>query len=53
VLDLAGRWPRRRVVVFDDIRVLPMLQLWRDLPFPKLDATSLGHWSGTGLLLTR
>ena len=43
---------RPRLVVFDDIRRLNMLQLWRDLPFPKLDATSLGHWSGTGLLLT-
>jgi predicted O-methyltransferase YrrM len=43
---------RRRLVVFDDIRLLPMVQLWRDLPFPKFDATSLGHWSGTGLLFT-
>lgn len=43
---------RRRLVVIDDIRLLPMVQLWRDLPFPKLDATSFGHWSGTGLLHT-
>lgn len=43
---------RPRLVVFDDIRRLNMLQLWRDLPYPKLDATSLGHWSGTGMLLT-
>ena len=42
----------RRALVVDDVRLLPMLQLWRDLPFPKLDATSLGHWSGTGLALT-
>lgn len=46
-------WRRtRRLLVLDDIRLLPMLQLWRDLPLPKLDATSLGHWSGTGLALT-
>lgn len=44
---------RPRLVVFDDIRRLNMLQLWRDMPFAKLDATSLGHWSGTGMILTR
>jgi predicted O-methyltransferase YrrM len=43
---------RPRIVVLDDIRLMEMLQLWRDLPFPKLDATSFGHWSGTGLLRT-
>jgi predicted O-methyltransferase YrrM len=43
---------RRRIVGFDDIRMLQMAGLWRALPYPKLDATSLGHWSGTGLLST-
>jgi predicted O-methyltransferase YrrM len=43
---------RPRLVVFDDIRLLEMVQVWRDLPYPKLDATSFGHWSGTGLMLT-
>ena len=43
---------RRRLVVFDDIRLLEMVQLWRDLPYPRIDATSLGHWSGTGMLWT-
>jgi predicted O-methyltransferase YrrM len=43
---------RSRLVVFDDIRLLAMVQVWRDLPYPKLDATSFGHWSGTGLMLT-
>lgn len=37
------------VLVLDDIRTLPMIQLWRDLAIPKLDLTSFGHWSGTGL----
>lgn len=37
------------LIVVDDIRLLPMLQLWRDLDLPKLDLTSFGHWSGTGL----
>jgi predicted O-methyltransferase YrrM len=38
-----------QLLVIDDIRLLVMLQLWRDLPLPKLDLTSFGHWSGTGL----
>lgn len=43
---------RKRLVVFDDIRLLQMVRLWRDLQLLKLDATSLGHWSGTGLAFT-
>lgn len=38
------------VVVFDDIRLWNMLKIWRDLSLPKLDITSFGHWSGTGLV---
>ena len=38
-----------QLLVFDDIRLMNMLRLWRDLPLPKLDMTSLGHWSGTGI----
>ncbi|MCW2495621.1 MAG: methyltransferase [Jatrophihabitans sp.] len=49
---LAALTDRRRLVILDDIRLLELVQLWRDLPFAKLDATSLGHWSGTGLLHT-
>lgn len=37
------------LLVFDDIKLPTMLRFWRDLPYPKLDFTSLGHWSGTGL----
>ncbi|MDA8244173.1 MAG: class I SAM-dependent methyltransferase [Elusimicrobia bacterium] len=37
------------VLVFDDIRLWNMLAIWRELPLPKLDLTSFGHWSGTGL----
>ncbi|MGH3322149.1 MAG: class I SAM-dependent methyltransferase [Streptosporangiaceae bacterium] len=36
------------VLVVDDIRFVNMIQLWRDLPHPKLDLTSFGHWTGTG-----
>jgi predicted O-methyltransferase YrrM len=36
--------------IFDDIRVWNMLQVWREIDRPKLDLTSFGHWSGTGLV---
>ena len=49
---LSALTDRKRLVVFDDIRLMAMIQLWWDLPYPKLDATSFGHWSGTGLLHT-
>jgi len=38
------------LVVFDDIRLPNMVALWRSIRYPKFDATSLGHWSGTGLV---
>lgn len=38
------------IVVFDDIRVWNMLDIWRRIERPKLDVTSLGHYSGTGLI---
>jgi len=38
------------IVVFDDIRVWGMLGFWREVDRPKLDITSFGHWSGTGLV---
>jgi predicted O-methyltransferase YrrM len=38
------------VLVFDDIRVWNMLRIWREIDRPKLDLTSFGHWSGTGLV---
>jgi hypothetical protein len=42
--------PLNPVVMFDDIRVLNMVAIWRGLARPKLDLTSFGHWSGTGLV---
>lgn len=44
--------PRRAPawVVWDDIWDLHMLQFWRDITLPKLDLTSFGHWTGTGLM---
>ena len=38
------------IMIFDDIRLMNMISIWRGLPYPKLDITSFGHWSGTGLV---
>jgi predicted O-methyltransferase YrrM len=44
------RFKNAPIVMFDDIRVWNMLAIWRQLDRPKLDLTSFGHWSGTGLV---
>lgn len=44
------KFTRAPIVMFDDIRVWNMLKIWRELDRPKLDLTSFGHWSGTGLV---
>ncbi len=41
---------RPPLIVFDDIRLWNMLAIWRSIDRPKLDLTSFGHWSGTGLV---
>jgi predicted O-methyltransferase YrrM len=38
------------LVVLDDIRLWNMLAVWRDIDRPKIDLTSLGHYSGTGII---
>lgn len=38
------------LVMFDDIRVWNMVAIWRNITRPKLDVTSMGHWSGSGLI---
>lgn len=38
------------IFMFDDIRLWNMLKIWRNVQRPKLDVTSFGHWSGTGLV---
>lgn len=45
--DLAGK--AHFVLVVDDIRFLEMIEAWAAFPAPKFDATSFGHWSGTGV----
>ncbi len=38
------------LLVFDDIRIWNMLETWRGIPYPKFDITSIGHFTGTGLV---
>lgn len=44
------RFDKPPLLIFDDIRVWNMLKIWRRIQHPKLDLTSFGHWSGTGLV---
>jgi predicted O-methyltransferase YrrM len=38
------------LIIFDDIRLPNMIKIWRNIKHPKLDLTSFGHYSGTGLV---
>jgi len=44
------KFKKAPLLVFDDIRLWNMLSIWRSIQVPKLDVTSFGHWSGTGLV---
>jgi predicted O-methyltransferase YrrM len=44
------RFQKPLLLVLDDIRFWNMLAVWHDIARPKLDLTSFGHWSGTGLV---
>jgi predicted O-methyltransferase YrrM len=44
---------RRPLLVLDDIRFPNMVALWERIAAPKLDLTSFGHWSGTGVVRCR
>jgi hypothetical protein len=39
------------LLIFDDILTSAMVDVWRSLPLEKLDASSVGHYSGTGMAL--
>jgi predicted O-methyltransferase YrrM len=38
------------IVFLDDIRLWNMLSIWRGVARPKLDLTSFGHWTGSGVI---
>lgn len=40
----------QRLLILDDIRFVNMTDLWHGIKSPKLDISSFGHWSGTGIV---
>ncbi len=42
---------RAQCLVIDDVKVNTMVDIWQQFPVSKIDAASVGHWSGTGLVL--
>jgi hypothetical protein len=41
---------KNKLLILDDIRFVNMIDLWMNIDSPKLDVSSFGHWSGTGLV---
>lgn len=39
-----------KILILDDIKFINMIDLWRSIKSPKIDVTSFGHWSGTGIV---
>jgi predicted O-methyltransferase YrrM len=44
------KFKNKPIIMFDDIRFTIMTPIWREIKHPKLDISSFGHWSGTGLV---
>ena len=40
----------RKLLILDDIRFINMIDLWLNIASPKMDVSSFGHWSGTGIV---
>ena len=41
---------KNKILIVDDIKFLNMIDFWQHICSPKLDASSFGHWSGTGII---
>ena len=39
-----------KLLIVDDIQFVNMIDFWRSISSPKLDVSSFGHWSGTGIV---
>jgi len=39
-----------KLLIMDDIKFINMIDLWRNIKSPKIDLSSFGHWSGTGIV---
>jgi predicted O-methyltransferase YrrM len=44
------KFEKSPVLMFDDTKLMSMIRFWDELKHPKLDVTSLAHWSGSGLV---
>ena len=40
----------KKFLILDDIQLINMIDFWRSIRSPKIDATSFGHFSGTGVV---
>tara|TARA_Y100000589_G_scaffold275175_1_gene269189 strand:+ start:110 stop:922 length:813 start_codon:yes stop_codon:yes gene_type:complete len=40
----------KKLLILDDILFVNMIDFWRKIKSPKVDASSFGHWSGTGIV---
>ena len=50
LLSLMKYTTKPRLLILDDIRFENMWSAWRIIKSPKLDASTFGHWSGTGII---
>jgi len=41
---------KNRYLIVDDIKFPEMFNFWRKIKSPKIDLSSFGHWSGTGVV---
>tara|TARA_B100001057_G_scaffold296830_1_gene297033 strand:- start:111 stop:329 length:219 start_codon:yes stop_codon:yes gene_type:complete len=39
-----------KLLILDDIKFVNMIDLWRRVKSPKIDLSSFGHWTGTGVI---
>ena len=39
-----------KLLILDDIKFINMIDLWRSVKSPKIDLSSFGHWTGTGVI---
>lgn len=39
-----------KLLILDDIKFVNMIDLWRSVKSPKIDLSSFGHWTGTGVI---
>ena len=41
---------KKRIIIIDDIKFMNMINLWNSIQNPKIDLSSFGHFTGTGLV---